>query len=128
MEEKKKIFIADDDLIALHSLKDLLMLSGFEVELTHDAQEVFQRVKMVKPDIILLDLRMPHLGGFEICEMLNQDKDTHSIPIIITSALSDHADIKKAYLTGVISYYTKPYDFKKLLQEINKVIASKERI
>lgn len=128
MADKKRIFIADDDEIALQSLKELLLLSGLAVETSKDSKEVLQKVKMYKPHLILLDLRMPHLGGFEICEMLNQDKDTHSIPIIITSALSDHADIKKAYLSGVIGYFAKPYDFKKLLQEINKVIASKEGI
>lgn len=126
MADKKRIFIADDDEIALNSLKELLLLSGLEVETSKDSKEIIQKVKMSKPQLILLDLRMPHLSGFEICEMLNQDKETKDIPIIITSALSDIADIKKAYLTGVIGYYTKPYDFKKLLQEINKVIASKE--
>ena len=123
---KKRIFIADDDAIALQSLKELLLLSGFEVEITNDSQAVIQKVKMCRPQLILLDLRMPHLSGFEICEMLNNDKDTQGIPIIITSALSDYADIKKAYLSGVIGYFTKPYDFKKLIEEIHKVIASKE--
>ena len=126
MEGRKRICIVDDDEIALNSLKELLLLSGFEVGASHNAQEVISMVKMCKPHLILLDLRMPHLGGFEICEMLNKDKDTRDIPIIITSALSDFADIKKAYLAGVIGYFTKPYDFKKLLQEINKVITSKE--
>ncbi|HAH21282.1 MAG: hypothetical protein A2Y00_02385 [Omnitrophica WOR_2 bacterium GWF2_43_52] len=127
MENKKKVFIVDDDEVALESLKQLLVVSGFDVELTQDAREVLEKAKRGKPDIILLDLRMPHVGGFEICEMLNQDAQTKDIPIIITSALADFADIKKAYLNGVISYFTKPYDFKKLLQEINKIIAAKER-
>ena len=126
MENKKKVFIVDDDEVALESLKQLLVVSGFDVELTQDAREVLEKAKRGKPDIILLDLRMPHVGGFEICEMLNQDARTKDIPIIITSALADFADIKKAYLNGVISYFTKPYDFKKLLQEINKIIAAKE--
>lgn len=123
---KKRILIIDDDAAALLSLKELLALSGYEAEAIQEAKEVIQRIKAVKPDLILLDLLMPHLGGFEICELLNSDKDTQGIPIIVVSALSKESDIKKAYHLGVIGYVTKPYDFTKLLHEIAKALASKE--
>jgi CheY-like chemotaxis protein len=126
MLETKRIFIADDDEAALTSLKKLLILSGFEVDATKNPKEAILKVKFFKPHIILLDLLMPALGGLEICEMLNNDKETQSIPVIITSALGGYTDIKKAYHLGVVGYFTKPYEFSQLLQEIKKNIASKE--
>ncbi|MCM8800533.1 MAG: response regulator [Candidatus Omnitrophica bacterium] len=127
MSEKKKIFIADDDETVLTSLKRLLVLAGFEVETAQRAKEVTSRIKGFKPDLIILDLLMPNLGGLEICEMLNQDKETQNIPIIVVSGLAGIEDIKKAYRLGVINYFTKPYDFDKLLKEINKAIIYKEK-
>lgn len=123
---KKKIFIADDDEICLLSLQKLLVLSGFEVQATQNAREVMPMIKAFSPHLIILDLLMPNLGGLEICEMLNADEQTRGIPIIIVSALGGLADIKKAYRLGIVNYITKPYDFKKLLQEINRAIAYKE--
>ena len=123
---KKKIFVADDDKVVLESLKKLLALSGFEVESSSSAKEVISKIKAFKPQVILLDLLMPNLGGLEICEILNSDKETQGIPIIIISALAGQTDIEKAYHLGVTGYFTKPYDFAKLLQEIKKTIAYKE--
>lgn len=126
MADKKRILIIDDDAVALNSLKELLALSGYEVEAVQEAKEVMQKIKSLKPHLILLDLLMPHLGGFEICELLNQDRETQGIPVIVVSALLKEADIRRAYHLGVIGYITKPYDFPKLLHEINKALAYKE--
>ncbi len=126
MIERKRVFIADDDEIALTSLQKLLLLSGFEVEATVDSSEVMSKINKFKPHIILLDLRMPNLGGFDICDMLNKDANTRGIPIIIISALAGDKDIHRAYQLGVIGYFTKPYDFPKLLSEINKALFYKD--
>jgi DNA-binding response OmpR family regulator len=126
MADKKKIFIADDEEAALTSLKKMLMLVGFEVDVMQDSKDFLSKIKLFKPDLILLDLRMPHFGGLEVCEILNADKDTQGIPIIIVSALAKEEDIKKAYLLGVVGYVTKPYDFQLLLKEINKTLSYKE--
>ncbi|MFQ5681100.1 MAG: PleD family two-component system response regulator [Candidatus Omnitrophota bacterium] len=124
-ENKKRVFIAEDDESGLLSLKKLLSLSGFEVEGTPHPKEVLSKIKSFKPDVILLDLLMPDLGGLEICQMLNDDKETVGIPIIVVSALAGYADIKQAYKLGVVGYVTKPYDYPNLIQEINKVIGYK---
>ena len=126
MSVKKKVFIADDDQQVLDSLRKLLLASDFEVEATKNPLEVFARIKIFKPQVILLDLLMPNLGGLEICEMLNNDKETQGIPVIVISALDRPEDIKKAYHLGVIGYVTKPYDFSSLIKEINKAITYKQ--
>ena len=126
MSEKNRIFIADDDAAASQSLKDLLVFSGFEVDTTENPNEVLSKVRVFKPQLIILDLVMPRLDGFEVCQTLSQDQDTQGIPIIIVSALSGYTDIKKAYKLGVVGYFTKPYDFHNILAEINKAIAFEE--
>ena len=126
MSDKKKIIIVDDDKAVLESLEKLLVLSGFEALSTQDSREAVSKIKSFKPSIILLDLLMPHLGGLEICEILNADKDTQGIPIIVLSALDKEADIKKAYYLGVVDYITKPYDFQDLLRKINKAVFYKD--
>ena len=126
MGNEKKVFIADDDEAIVRSLCKMLELSGFQVEACLDAKEILPTVKSFKPQIILLDLLMPHLGGFEICEMLNNDQETQGIPIIVVSSVAGYTDIKKAFKLGVIGYINKPYDFSKLLEEINKAIAYKK--
>ncbi|MBU1998944.1 MAG: response regulator [Candidatus Omnitrophica bacterium] len=128
MEDKKRIFIADDDIIALDSLKKLLEISGYVVQAVSNAKDILTAIKAFNPHIILLDLLMPSIGGLEICQMLNQEPKTQGIPIIVISGLSGFADIEKTYKMGVLNYITKPYDFNKLLQEIKKIIASKEGV
>jgi DNA-binding response OmpR family regulator len=126
MTDVKRVFIGEDDEAVLLSLKRLLVLSGFEVGVSLNPTEALPIIKVFKPHLILLDLMMPHLSGLEICQLLNDDPATSGTPIIIISALEAEEDIKKAYHLGVIGYFTKPYDFKKLLAAINKAIASKE--
>lgn len=126
MSVKKRVFIADDDEAVLMSLQKLLQISDFEVEITRNPKEVLPMIKAFRPDIILLDLLMPNLGGLEICEMLNCDEQTQGIPIIVISALGREEDIKRAYRLGVIGYFVKPYDFNDLLKEIKRNIAYKE--
>lgn len=122
MNVNKKIFLCDDEEDVLTSLKKLLELSGFQVMATTNPHEAVDAIKAFQPDVILLDLLMPGMGGFEVCETLNRDEATKGIPIIVISVLSDYMDIKRAYKLGVTGYFTKPYDFKDVLKEINKTI------
>lgn len=122
MEQKKKIFIVEDDKPALESLQKLLNLSGFDAKGSSAPKEAVSAIKAFQPSLILLDLLMPHIGGMELAELLQKEPETRTIPIIVISALGGYADIQKAYKSGVVGYFTKPYDYKKLVEEINKFI------
>jgi len=124
---KKRILVADDQEEILSLLKDSLTTSGFDVTLCKESKNILQAIKTFHPDLILLDLLMPELGGFEICEILNNDPLTRGIPIIIVSGFGDLVDVKKAYNLGVVGYFVKPFSLNDLTREINKAIANKEQ-
>ncbi|MDD5465560.1 MAG: response regulator [Candidatus Omnitrophica bacterium] len=125
---KKRIFVVDDQEEVLSLLKDYLTGAGFEVVVCKEPKDVLTSINSFKPDLILLDLLMPELGGFEVCEILNNDPQTQGIPIIIISGLGDSVDIKKACKLGVVGYLVKPFSLAALSKEISKALANKEKV
>jgi len=123
---KKRVFVADDREEVLFMLKDLLTSKGYEVMASKDPKNLIKSIKDFKPHLILLDLLMPDLDGFEVCRILNNDPEAQTIPIIIMSGLSDLVDIKRAYALGVVGYLIKPFDLNTVAVEIEKAIANKE--
>jgi len=123
---KKKIFIADDQEDTLKLLKEFLISQDFDVFVLKEPKNILTAVISFKPDLILLDLRMPDLGGFEICEILNKDPQTREIPIIIITGFGDLADVKKAYTLGAVGYFVKPFSLSDLSAKIIKTINNKE--
>ncbi|MDD3087392.1 MAG: response regulator [Candidatus Omnitrophica bacterium] len=125
---KKRIFIADDQSEVLSLLKDFLTTNNFDVMTCREPKNVLRLIRSFKPQLILLDLLMPDLGGFEVCEILNNEPETRGIPIIVISGLSDSLDIKKAYKLGVVDYLVKPFSLDSMLKKISQAIANKEKL
>lgn len=123
---KKRILIADDQEDVLALLKDYLGSHGFEVMALKEPRNILATVISFKPSLILLDLLMPDLGGFEVCEMLNKNAQTRAIPIIIITGFGDLVDIKKAYSLGVEGYFIKPFSLEELFNKIIKTIKNRE--
>ena len=124
---KKRIFVADDKEDVLSMLQDALTAKGFEVKISKDPKEMIKLIKIFQPHLILLDLLMPDLDGFDICQILNDGPETQGIPIIIMSGLGDPVDIKRAYKLGVVDYFTKPFGIGAIVTKIEKAIANKEK-
>jgi DNA-binding response OmpR family regulator len=125
---KKRILVADDQDEVLSLLKDSLADYDFEVMVCKEPKNILSLIKSFKPDLILLDLLMPDLGGFEICEILNNDPETSGIPIIIISGFGDLTDVKKAFKLGAVGYFVKPFALSELSKEISKAIHNKEKL
>ena len=124
---KKKIFIADDQEDILTLLKEFLTGHDFEVMILKEPKNILSAVISFKPDLILLDLLMPDLGGFEICEILNKNLETREIPIIIITGFGNLADVKKAYSLGAVGYFVKPFSLADLFAKIIKTLNNKEK-
>lgn len=118
MPESKKILIADDepDFIELISMR--LEVNGYDVISAKDGQEAIDKTKSDKPDLLILDLMMPKVDGFEVCRMLKFDDNFKDLPIIMLSALDQQQDREKAIEAGADEYFIKPFDLDLLLTKI----------
>jgi len=124
--DKKRILVVDDEEHIANLLKLRLESAGeYEVKVLFEATDIIGQVRAFKPDVILLDLLMPDIGGLEACRRLNDDAVTYAIPIIVISALSKDIDKLKAYKLGIIDYIVKPFDPKLLIATIEKAIRAK---
>jgi len=123
---KHRVMIIDDEINAVDLLKHRLESEGYQVLALLNAKEIIPEVHRFLPDIIILDLLMPELGGLDACEMLNKDPVGQSTPIIVVSGLNKDIDKKKAYVMGIQEYFVKPVDIEVLLQAIRKYIKEKE--
>jgi DNA-binding response OmpR family regulator len=124
--KKKKILLIDDEQDFTELIKMRLEHYGvYEVRVLSSAKDILTYVHEFAPDIILLDLLMPGLGGIEACQMLNHDPIGMSVPIIILSGLDKKADKLEAYKCGVVDYITKPIDWDALIRSIEKIIKEK---
>lgn len=118
MEDAKLILIVDDNPTNLNVLFEYLEESGFEVSVAKSGQIALQQIKHAPPDLILLDVMMPGMDGFETCRKLKSDKTTRSIPVIFMTALTDTVDKIKGFLAGGEDYITKPLQHEEVLARI----------
>lgn len=123
---KKKIMIIDDEESFALLLKIRLESYGnYEVMAATEAKDIINRIHVFAPDVILLDLLMPGIGGLDVCDMLNNDPIGQTIPIIVVSGLDKSADKIEAFKFGITDYLVKPVDDAKLVEAIEKAIKSK---
>jgi two-component system alkaline phosphatase synthesis response regulator PhoP len=126
MGNKKRILIIDDEEDFLKITKLNLEETGrFEVMTLPNAKELMSQVHSFRPEVILLDLLMPGVGGMEICDMLNNDPIGKGIPVIILSALDKDSDKLTAYKKGVVDYLVKPIEKKDLIAKIEKALQNR---
>ncbi|UCD14895.1 MAG: response regulator [Candidatus Omnitrophota bacterium] len=126
-KENKRILLVEDEESLAQTIKLNLEIAGqYEVQILLNAKDILSVVNKFRPDIILLDLLLPEIGGIEVCQMLNKDVVGRGIPIIVLSALDKDADIRKAYKLGVVDYFIKPIDMQKLVVSIEKHIKYKK--
>jgi CheY-like chemotaxis protein len=123
---KKRVMVVDDEEDFLKMLKlNLEQVGKYDVLTLSDAKDIVSKVNEFKPDVILLDLLMPEVGGIEACQMLNEDPVGSQTPIIAVSALDKDADKLKAYKVGVVDYLTKPVRIDTIIKSIEKALKFK---
>jgi PAS domain S-box-containing protein len=115
-KEHKQILVVDDEPSIREMLKQSLEEEGYQVAEAFNGIEAISKAKLVKPDLIILDIMMPHIDGFDVAAVLKNDPQTRGIPIIIVSLVQDR---ERGCLLGVDSYFTKPINVAGLLKEIS---------
>jgi two-component system, OmpR family, response regulator MtrA len=119
-----KILVVDDDVTVTQLLKMLLSMEGHEPTTINDSNEAVEVASQLHPDLITLDLMMPGLTGFELCELLHNDPRFSTVPILIISARDDAESMEQAYRAGAWGYITKPFGVDTLIQKIKEATSS----
>ncbi len=117
--EQSRLLIVDDSKENIIVLSRLLTQKGFEVLIAENGEKALQICKSTKPDLILLDVMMPGLDGFQVCQKLKSQEKNQQVPVIFMTSLSAITDKVKAFGIGAADYITKPIQAKELLARIN---------
>ncbi|GBF78805.1 response regulator [Aphanothece sacrum] len=113
------ILIVDDKPSNLRILSTILTKQGYKVRAIVSGKMALIAAQTMPPDLILLDIKMPDIDGYEICKQLKQNPDTSHIPVIFLSALQDIADKVKAFEVGGVDYIIKPFQFEEVLARVS---------
>jgi CheY-like chemotaxis protein len=117
-DPKGNILIVDDLIENLHFLNDILTKQGYKVRSVTNGNMALRTVRNNPPDVILLDIKMPDIDGYQVCSTLKADEETSDIPIIFLSALNEVFDKVKAFQVGGVDYITKPFQPEEVIARI----------
>ena len=119
MEKKKStVLIVDDVLKNIQLLGNMLQKKGYEISFATSGQQALGIVKIKKPNLILLDIMMPGIDGYEVCTELKKDDELKDIPIIFLTAKTESEDIIKGFNVGAVDYISKPFIQEELLARV----------
>ncbi|MFO0816410.1 MAG: response regulator [Pirellulales bacterium] len=126
MPTANKILIADDNQANRELLEAYLAAVQCDTEIAVDGQDTLEKVKAFQPDLILLDIMMPKLSGFEVCKKLKQDPATRRIMILMVTALNELGDIERAVAAGTDDFLSKPVNKVELLKRVDNMLRLKD--
>jgi len=119
---KGRILVVDDEIYIVHILDFSLGMEGYEVLTALDGEQALERLKSDKPDLIVLDIMMPKVDGYEVCRAIKANPETQHIPVILLSAKGRNVDQKMGFDVGADDYITKPFSPRKLVERINAIL------
>ena len=118
----KKVLIADDEPNIVISLEFLLRREGFDVLVAVDGEEALAKARSEKPDLVLLDVMMPKINGFDLCQALRADRDLDAMRIVMLTAKGRDTEVSKGLALGADAYVTKPFSTKDLVQQVRSLL------
>ncbi|HET91098.1 MAG TPA: response regulator [Chloroflexi bacterium] len=117
-----KILVAEDERDIRELIGFTLRFAGFDVTLTKNGAEALEQAPELKPDLIMLDVRMPQMTGYEACRMLKTNPDTSSIPVVILSAKGQDGEIQEGIDSGADHYIVKPFAPDELTSRVKDIL------
>ncbi|MFO7742579.1 MAG: response regulator [Anaerolineae bacterium] len=117
-----KILVAEDERDIRELIGFSLRFADFEVVLTQDGKEAIEKASAENPDLILLDVRMPKMSGYEVCRLLKEDPSTSDIPIVFLSAKGQEKEIEEGLHSGALDYIVKPFAPDELAHQVRDIL------
>lgn len=126
MASQNKILIADDNEANVELLEAYLTGVDCDIEVAVDGQDTLDKVRSFKPDLVLLDVMMPKLSGFEVCKQIKEDPELKRIMILMVTALNELGDIERAVTAGTDDFLSKPVQQVELLKRVENMLKLKD--
>lgn len=126
MASQNKILIADDNEANVELLEAYLAGVDCDIEVAVDGQDTLNKVKSFQPDLVLLDVMMPKLSGFEVCKQIKDDPELKRIMILMVTALNELGDIERAVTAGTDDFLSKPVQQVELLKRVENMLKLKD--
>ena len=123
MRKQKKILAVDDERHIVRLVQVNLERAGYQVLTAFDGKEAMKKVEADKPDLIVLDVMMPRMDGFEVLKRLQANPDTRGIPVIMLTAKAQDADVFRGWSSGVSAYLTKPFNPLELVTFVRRILS-----
>lgn len=117
-----KILIAEDERDILDLITFTLEFGGHEVISTSNGVEALEKTRIELPDLVLLDVRMPKMTGYEVCKHIKADETIKEIPVVFLSAKGQEVEVKTGYEVGAVDYILKPFAPDQLLDNLDKIL------
>lgn len=122
MKKKRKILIIEDDRSFAAVLNFLFKGEGYKVYVASNGKSALDMIDRKVPDLVVLDINLPDINGFKLCEAIKARQDTHDVPVIALTARDSSGDLEKGKRLGVVEYVVKPADHRGLLDAVRKHI------
>ncbi len=120
---RKKILLVDDSSTVIMMEQMILGKNGYDLLTARDGQEGVDKALLEKPDLILMDVMMPRMDGFEACRKLRSESTTRTIPVIMVTTRSELSSVETGYASGCNDYVTKPINSLELLTKVKNYLA-----
>ena len=121
-KSKKIVVVVEDEPDIVNVLKIRLESEGFDVLTAPDGKEGLRAIKEFSPDIVVLDLVMPEIGGLELCRIVKSDERLQKIPVIVLTARTEKKDMEESLNSGASAYFSKPYEWSELYAGIRGLL------
>lgn len=118
----KKVLIVDDEPNILLSLEFLMKKEGYTVFIARDGKEALEIIDKETPEAIILDIMMPNVDGYEVCEYVKGNDSLKEVKVVFLTAKTKESDIKKGYEVGADLYLTKPFSTKNLVTQVKELM------
>jgi CheY-like chemotaxis protein len=122
-----KILVAEDERDIRELIGFTLRFAGFEVVLAGNGAEAVEKASLERPDLILMDVRMPKMTGYEACRQLKDDPATQAIPVVFLSAKGQEGEIEQGLASGAEEYIVKPFAPDELTSQVKRILARSAR-